>query len=663
MRKLWLVLTLVTAFTVAAVAAQAASVPSRLNGSSWNYTAFQMTESAAAPSVAYGTMLNSTYNSTGDGGLFGSLETRTAAGVAATFTVDLGDNATQWQAGQSFAGANNTASLLGLDFIQDGTNATSALYFINNPTQSLFVSFGNETLGDAAGVNGGPHLGLMVQNLTITNNVTDVAGTWYFYSLEGTNASNLVARAGAMVLTSTGAAGSMSYASLYNNGSSNGTTTDTATWGKVDGGAAININGTAAGILCDKAFLSRDKKIVVGYTAPSGAGNVRTLIALKSGSTFSSSDFADTGMSSIKIANNNSTLGTNLANATLDVFYTSSTGAITAGNTTGFSGKQTLIIDSLAGRTVTVGSTTLGGVTQSTMKLSNEDATFLGRKVSNIYAGLTFTNGAVGLKIFAPAAAQVNAPVAASTAEVNTFNTSFTVTGTSGAAIQVFAGTEVSPSVTTVGTSGSNLGTLVSQFENATDTELATQFSLGSATIDRNFPTVNFVVNLGAGNAGNMTVRKISFAGNNKLISELPIPTKFYVEKVTTAAGTVHAMNSTKAFTYRNAGAAITDGSYWITPSGFPALTLNYSDANKLALGSNYDMWLAILDDGDYDLDPTDAQIADPSSFVSGLGGGGGIGGSSSDSGCVLNPAAGFSMELVLLMLAPLAYFIRRRKK
>lgn len=658
MRKLWLVLTLVMAFTVAAVSAQAAAVPTRMNGSSWNYTSFQMTESAAAPSVAYGTMLNSTYNSTGDGSLMQSLETRTAAGVAATFTVDAGNNATQWRAGKAFAGANNTASLLGLEF----TNNTSALYFINNPSQSLFVSFGNETLADAAGPDGGPHLGLMVQNLTITNNVSEVAGTWYFYSLEGTNASNLVARAGAMVLTSTGAAGSMSYGSVYNNGTSNSSTTDTVTWGKVNGGTAININGTAAGILCDKAFLSRDKNIVVGYTAPSGAGNVRTLVALKSGSTISSSDFADTGMDSIKIANNNATLGRYLANATFDTFYTGSTGAITAGNTTDFSGKHNLIINSLVDRTVTVSSTTFGGVTQSTVKLSNEAATFLGRKVSSVYAGLTFSDGAIGLKIFTPAATQVSAPVAPSASEVNTFNTSFTVTGASGAAVQVIAGTDIGTSATTVGTSGTSLGTLVSRFENSTDTDLATQFSLGSATLDRNFPTVSFAVNLGAGNAGNMTVRKITFAGNNKLISQLPVPTKFYVEAVTTKAGTVHAMNSTKAFSYRNAGTAITDGSYWITPSGFPALTLNYSDANKLALGSNYDMWLAILDDGDYDLDPTDAQIADPGAFLAGGGGGGGVLGSSSDNGCVLNPAAGFSVELLLLLLAPLAYFIRRKK-
>ncbi len=651
MRKLWLVLTLVTAFTFAAVAAQAASVPTRLNGSSWNYTAFQMTKATGAPSIAYGHMLNSTVGVAGNG-LEGSLDILTAAGAGSTVRLGAGGTASDWSTDEPFANANNLLAL----------NATApTLYFINNPAQTLFAAFGEDDLS-VGGTGDGPHLGLMVQNLTITNNVTDVAGTWYFYSLEGTNASNIVARAGSMVLTSTGSAGAMSYASLYNNGTSNGTATDTATWGKVDDGAAININGTAAGILCDKAFLSRDKKIVVGYTVPTGAGNVRTLIALKSGSTFSSSDFTDVGMTSIRIANTNSTIGRNVANATLNTFYTGSTRAITAGNTTGFSGKNNLLINSLVGRTVTVGSTTLGGVTHSTVKLSNEASTFIGRKVSNVYAGLTFTNGAVGLQIFTPAASQVNAPVAPSTSEVNTFNTSFTVTGSGGSAVQVIAGTDIGLSGTTVGTSGTYLGTLVSQFENATDTDLTTQFSLGSATLDRNFPIVSFAVNLGAGNAGNMTVRKISFAGNNKLIRELPVPTKFYVEKVTTKAGTVHAMNSTKAFTYRSAGSAITDGSYWITPSGFPTLTLNYADANKLALGSNYDMWLAILDDGDYDLDPTDAQIADPGAFLVGGGGGGGIGGSSSDNGCVLNPMAGFSVEFLLLLLAPLAYFIRRKK-
>lgn len=644
MRKLWLVLTLVTAFTFAAVAAQAGTVPSRLNGSSWNYTAFQMTKATGAPSIAYGHMLNSTVGVAGNG-LEGSLDILTAAGAGSTVRLGAGGTASDWSTDEPFANANNLLAL----------NATApTLYFINNPAQTLFAAFGEDDLS-VGGTGDGPHLGLMVQNLTITNNVTDVAGTWYFYALEGVNATagnyTVVASAGAMVLTSTGAAGSMTYGSLFSDGAANATATATVTWAKAADNASIAINA-GGDVLADKAFLNRDKNILVGYYNPGAAGEVRTLIALKSGATFSSSDFKDAGLNSVRIESDTAASG----NATFDAFYTDTTGTITAGNTTIF---PTAAFTSLEDKTVTVGSTTLGGVTQSTVKLSSEEVTFLGRKIGNVYAGLTFGDSKVGLKIFTPAAANVETPVGVDGTEANTLTSSFTVTGAGGADVDVVAITDVDISATAL-TDG-NLGTLTSQYvENATDAELRTQFSgLGSGSIDRNFPIVSFAGNLPAGQGGNMTVRKITFGGNNKLIRDLPVPVKFYVSAITG-----HAQNSTKQFTYRSAGSAITDGSYWITPSGFPTLTLNHSDANKLALGSSYDIWLAILDNGDYDLDPTFGAVADPGGFVGGLGGGGGGGGGDDDddNGCVLNPAAGFSVELLLLLLAPLAYFIRRKK-
>jgi hypothetical protein len=674
MRKKWLVFTLVLTFAAVAASAQAASVPTRMNGSSWNYTAFQMAKytaavPTAAPSVAYGKMLNSTYNGTeANGPLLGRLDTYSAAaGPVGTFTIDGGTNATYWRADQQFGkvkagdgttGTNATDGLLALEF----TNGTSALYFINNPAQTLFASVSPENYITAAtNPSAGPHLGMMVQNLTISNNVTDVAGTWYFYSLESTNGTFLASNIGAMVLTSTGSAGSMSYATVTNNGTANSTDTDTVTWGLVDSSTAININATDAGVIVNKAYISQDKKMLIGYNAPSAAGNVRALVALKSGSTVSSSDFTSAGYKSFGIYMSNAS-GYALGNGTLQTYYTDANRKVIAGNQTSFGYNGSMAKDSLVDKTVTVGATTLGGVTQSTVTLTG-GANFVGRKISDVMAGLLYdaTNGVVGLQIMVPAGVQVSAPAAPSSGEVTTLNT-FTFSG--GGTTKVITGTDVATGQITT-QSGANLGTLASQFENSTSEDLKTTYSLGSGTtIDRNYPTLNFAVNLGAGNGGNYTVRKISFGGNNKLISELPVPTKFYVAAVTTAAGTTHAANTYKTFTYRNAGADVTDGSYWITPSGFPALVLSYTDANRLALGSNYDMWLAIKDNGDYDLDPTGAQIADPGAFVAGLGGGGGglLGGSSS-SGCVLNPAAGFSVEMLLLLLTPLAYFIRRRKK
>ena len=684
MRKKWLVFTLVLAFLAAAAAAEAGSVPKRMNGTSWNYTGFQMTkydvESSvykALPYVTYGRMLNSTYNSTGDGQLSGSLDVYAgASGAVGTFIVTQGStNSTQWRASQSFGNmgdiawnagmrTNSTGPYLTLEFTNatsgaTGNKMTSALYFINNPAQTLFASMGSEVLGKAA-PNKGSQLGLMVQNLTISNNVTDVAGTWYFYNLVGQNGTFLKTDLGTMVLSSNGNAGAMTYARINNNGTANATGTDTVTWGEVDGSTAININATTGGILADKAFLSQDKNILVGYKVPSAAGDVSTIVALKSGATVSSSDFANAGYSNFGMYMSNAS-GYAWGNGTMQNYYTDANRKVIAGNYTSFGSNNTQVIDSLVDKTVTVGSTTLNGITQSTMKFNN-GATFIGRKISDVMAGILYdgSTGTLGLQIMVPAASSVSAPAAPSTAEVTTLNT-FTFSG--GGSLKVVSGTEVGTTAISLG--GTPLDTLAGRFENKTSDEVKSTYGLGSGTtIDRNFPTISFAVNIGAANGGNFTVRKISFAGNNKLISELAVPTKFYVAAVTTAAGVTHAVNTYKTFTYRNAGSTVSDGSYWITPSGFPALVLNYTDANRLALGSNYDMWLAIQDNGDYDLDATGGQIADPGGFVAGLGGGGGSSSSSSDNGgCVLNPAAGVSVEMLLLMLAPLAYFIRRRKK
>lgn len=689
MRKLWLVLTLVLAFTVAAVSAQAASVPSRLNGSTWQYAAFQFQVNGTAnsfPSTVFGTQLKSTYAESDNGGwnaaknvggLNGTVRVWNAttgfAGANATWFNASGNGSVadknNWRAGQTFGTVNELLEL----HRQPGADYST--YFIANTDYSLMASISNNTI---TGMNQSPGklnsigsaLGLMVQNLTITNNVTQVAGTWTFYSITGNSTGSTgtldphtMVTAGQMTLDSVGG-GSLSYYTFNGTGTVKSATSETLVWGN-SGNDTLSINSTTSGgigQLFTSGALSSNAKYLVGYngtdTVTGGGSPVSTVIALKGASALSSSDFQNAGFKYAAV----STRGAQTNNATLGVFYTTSTGTtVDKGNATTTNGTllSSKSLDSVA---LSLGTATLAGVSHSnmTMGATATGANFYASKLNNVFAGIVVdtANKAVGLQIMVPSGTVASDPVKLSTSETNTLNdtNTFTVTGSNGTAVVIETGTDAS-----IGSLSGTIDTAVSNFTNATDDSIKTDFSLGSgATIDHSFPTVTIGATLGG--AGRMLVRKITFGGNNKLISELPIPTKFYVTAVTTATGVVHAANTYKQFSYRNAGAAITDGSYWITPSGFPALTLNYTDANRLTLGSNYDMWFAIQDDGDFDLDATDAQIVDPAGFVAGLGGGGGIGSSSSSSGCVLNPAASLSVEFLLLLLAPLGYFIRRKK-
>lgn len=694
MRK-WLVFTLAFAFLAAAVAAEAASVPSRLNGSTWQYSAFQFHVNGTAnsfPAAVFGTQLKSTYAESDNGGwdaakniggLNGTVHVWNAtsgyAGANATWFNATGNGSVvdrnNWRAGQTFGTVNELLEL----HRQPGADYST--YFIANTDYSFMAAISNRTItGSDQGLVGGvstgglsdigASLGLLVQNLTITNNVTDVAGTWNFYSISGnfTNSSGTLSphhwvTAGQMTLTATGG-GSLSYYSFNGSGTLGSGAGKAVTWGNWHDNQTISINATDIGELVSSGAISAGKNIIVGYNGTNVAYDshspVSTVIAMKSASTLSRSDFTNAGFKYAAVTKDGAIETTN---ATLGVFFTSATGAaVNTGNATTTNG-TTLSSRTLDDVALNLAAATLSGVSHSnmTMGATATGANYYSTKMGSLIAGIMVdtANKAVGLQVMVPSGTVVSEPVKLSTAEVTTLSdtSTFTVTGSNGTAVVIEAGTDIG--IESVG--DGSLDTAINTFTNATDETIKSDYGLGSgAIIDRNFPTVKIGVTLGG--PGRMLVRKMTFGGNNKLIRELAVPTKFYVKAVTTASGVTHAANTYKQFTYRNAGAAITDGSWWITPSGAPTVTLDYAFPTRLTLGQNYDLWLAIQDDGDFDLDPTDAQIVDPSGFVSGLGGGGGIGGSSSDSGCVLNPAAGLSVELLLLLLAPLAYFIRRKK-
>ncbi|MEW5774447.1 MAG: hypothetical protein AB1916_13080 [Thermodesulfobacteriota bacterium] len=692
MRKKWLALALVFSFVAAAVTAQAASVPSRLNGSTWNFTAFQLATQngygKANPSVVNATLLQSTYTYDDSfagntvGGLngtayvwnstYGYTGNNTLAWFKAAGNGSAQGGTNIWRVGRTFGGQNELLSLESQISTLPGSSGALDdrynTYFIANTDLSLMAGLSNRTIygtDEGLGALGnlyGPQLGLLVQNLTITNNTTDVVGSWHLYSLSGnyTNSTagtlepHIAATAGKMTLSSDGT-GTYAYYTFNGTGTIASSTSDTLIWGVNPGSRSISVNSTALGGLVIDGMISQNKKFMIGVNATqNGAGNanapVGMSVALRDAGAFSSSDFQSGAYKFANLIKGGAQANTN---GSLGVIYATSAGtSVQTGNMTTTNG-TTVGETSLNSKTISVASTTLAGVSHGNMTMNGRN--FIGAKTSNTLAGIVLdtANNVLGLQIMVPAGSTTSEPAPVSTAELTTFtNTSlFTVTAANGTTTTIEAGTGSS-----VAALNSDLDAAISAFTNATDTTLASNFSLGSSqTIDRNFPTVTFART--GFTTGAIYLSKITFSGNNKLISQLPTPTKFYVN-----ATSANAANSTRQFTYRNYGSAITDGSWWVSVSGTPNLTFDYNYATPLPLGSSFDLWLAIQDNGRFDLDPTNGQIVDPGLFVGGSAGGGGLAGGGDDGGCVLNPAAGVSVELLLLLLAPLAYFIRRKK-
>ncbi|TIH18016.1 hypothetical protein D0S45_05515 [Marinifilum sp. JC120] len=112
--------------------------------------------------------------------------------------------------------------------------------------------------------------------------------------------------------------------------------------------------------------------------------------------------------------------------------------------------------------------------------------------------------------------------------------------------------------------------------------------------------------------------------------------------------------SSAHLLTYADNEATTTDGAWWISRadgSGFLGSNSVIEATDEVVVN-----WV-VKDNGSYDTNNTiDGGIVDP--VVLGL-----AGSSSSSSGCVFNPAAGFGLEWLLLMLAPMVAIVRSRFK
>ncbi|WP_321401309.1 hypothetical protein [Maridesulfovibrio sp.] len=140
--------------------------------------------------------------------------------------------------------------------------------------------------------------------------------------------------------------------------------------------------------------------------------------------------------------------------------------------------------------------------------------------------------------------------------------------------------------------------------------------------------------------------------------------------QMTGVAGRVSGLNLYKLMTdgatshrlaYSETPSTTTDGIWWISSADG---NTNLGSNSELSADQTYYVNWVVKNNGSYDTNNTEnkgstvpVQISDP--VILGLGGTS----SSSSSGCVFNPAAGFGLEWLLLMLAPMVAIVRSRFK
>jgi hypothetical protein len=95
------------------------------------------------------------------------------------------------------------------------------------------------------------------------------------------------------------------------------------------------------------------------------------------------------------------------------------------------------------------------------------------------------------------------------------------------------------------------------------------------------------------------------------------------------------------------------DGDWWITDANG-----KYLDSNSVLTSSkNYYLVTCIQDNGDYDQESALGIIGDPYVLAQPPAD------SSSSSGCMLNPSAGLGLDWLLVLLAPIGFFLRGRAR
>jgi len=717
MRKKWLSLLLVLCFLMAAGSAfGAVSVPNQLQGTSWHFTGFQMRAingTAEMPAAVYFNQnMTAWKNGTGAanygpapdlaGGLYLDEATpfkvynRTAS---ETTNASMRNQTDAWIADSTGPLGKVTGVLRLTDWdgaaLDNSTGGNATYYCLANRDYSLLAGISKMTMrgsgytADATGTGNfevtlwGANMGVMVRNQTIADGMTIKgktvnalaelkAGTWYYYAIGNKNGTDdLTAYFGKLTFANNTRGTATLFAKDTNGAENDLGATTTFDYAIADGcirnATVLLADGTGNFTLFSNATLSKSRNILVGYSQPGDAygtdGSVRFAIALKGAALLTESDFKSNALRYVNIGNGTMLTTSAKPTASIGVLYHDEDMLVTNGNrtilgnytATGANGVSNLDLTnyswvvgtSAALNTVTHGNATFCSPGQAA------NSTFLGRKKDNVMVGIHTSDEQLALMLVFPSAPQVGA------VEGNLNNATannIAPEADFGTATRAEYVAQVADGVQPGAAGGSADDEEVTTLSNA---ELIAQFRL-NAGAQMTLPPQRFhhQVNT-SGAADSIYVTGYTFKGGvqGRSVADLGTMYKFHTSTNATAGFTA---NSTRAFAMRTPGQTITDGMWWVTPNDIPGLVL--TSANTMEDNITYRVNIAIQDNGPYDADGRTGFIRDPSGPLSGIGGGGEEG-SSDDEGCVFNPAASMSLEFLLLLLVPVAYLIRRRKK
>ncbi len=572
-----------------------------------------------------------------------------------------------------------------------GSTREDYVYAFAAPDYSLMVGISNKTgnntiMNDHAGAQvrnlnslGGVSLLPMVQRSsadTLTTRKKGMAGTWSVFSLVLDNNNRTQYRVGEFAINeaATGgvwkghdayAASADGGAASSDSGASNYTTTGSSNRRvsyAVDFGSGLRnlriVNGSITSPnpwIAQNATVNPANTTMIGFSNASDGGAPSLMVAFKDGTVGDASDFtnryikivsAGTGKAGASSAEGNSS--GRMVQMTVD-----GDGKISSGNMTIIGGNPASSVSlgrsphvedmSIAGYTMNLGTRTIADVQFRNITLLDEDGHGTGDEIfgrwnkdKTAFAGIWFTtSGTYQLTFALPTAA------ASSNFTKATPTTTYWTNATLAADFSV-AGT-YNGEMTMSAESMRDAYGLPSYFTPLTGVKY---FNASTATVA---PSAKIWGYDGVYFTGSYTVSGIGGSLDTYRIYKL---------QNTTSDGAAASTYSSRLFTRQDSRTTSKDGSWWMEQAG----TVLTSGA-LLDPSVEYNVYFVIKDDGNYDLskDTTGTiQILDPQV----LGTTTAVPGSSSSStGCVFNPAAGFGLEWLLLLLAPAIGIVRSRFK
>lgn len=396
---------------------------------------------------------------------------------------------------------------------------------------------------------------------------------------------------------------------------------------------SLGLSATDYRTLLENATINSDQNLITGYTDTTGADERVFAVMIKNGSTLSSSDLSNRAFRMIYSGTGDSAKYFRNGTASVQNFVYNNDLSIRDGNaelvTAGQAGNLVMNAQALDNYSTEVASTSQFGIAQSNMTTkkvdgSTESGSFIGKQSADksfsvgIYIDTNESGTGtdyVGLGFLIPSSAVTSEIVAAG------------------------AGYQANSTLAAAGTNFTNNAT------GYTQKTLRDRWSGVASNFTPLTEVKGYSVTLPAGSKGDIYhTAQYKFTGVGGKISNL----RLY--KVSP-----HSTSSWKS-SYSSDADTSSDGAWWISTN----VAGGHLDGDSvLDVDTDYYLNWVVKDNGRYDANSTvDRGIIDPVVLGSVP-----TSSSSSSSGCVFNPAAGFGLEWLMLMLAPMVAIVRSRFK